>query len=445
MPNETSEMTGLTDGTLITEAVARLDVLIRNTTSNILSFVVFRYIAEQVAFLAALREKLPLPITECVLSPEKCDPFEFLAAIPPEPRVCVLFSEIENALSARTEDDKPKLAGFVNLQRERLLEIPHAVIFLVREYGFREIATHAPDFFHWSSGTYEIAGELPDPSSLMMRNILGKAQEIRNKQEAEQKISLYRELLEEYEKAEPLDELFIAELYTKLGDVLDWLGRYEESELLYKRTLKILEQRLGEEHVSTAAALNNLGLAIEKQDRFLEAELLYRRALLVREQLLGLEHPNTATVLNNLANVYEKQGRIDEAETLYRRALEVLERLLGAEHPDIAALLSNLAGLYRDKGQFAEAESLYKRALEIQERSLGVENQGAVRLFNNLARFYYEQGRLTEAEQLLDRAMLVGSQTLGSDHPEMKNILTGLLIVREKIAGLSSVAQKSSS
>jgi tetratricopeptide (TPR) repeat protein len=88
---------------------------------------------------------------------------------------------------------------------------------------------------------------------------------------------------------------------------------------------------------------------------------------------------------------------------------------------------------------------LYKRALEIQERSLGVENQGAVRLFNNLARFYYEQGRLTEAEQLLDRAMLVGSQTLGSDHPEMKNILTGLLIVREKIAGLSSVAQKSSS
>ena len=48
------------------------------------------------------------------------------------------------------------------------------------------------------------------------------------------------------------------------------------------------------------------GLNVD-QGRYAEAELLYKRSLAILEKVLGLAHPDVATTLNNLARLYADQ------------------------------------------------------------------------------------------------------------------------------------------
>ena len=53
------------------------------------------------------------------------------------------------------------------------------------------------------------------------------------------------------------------------------------------------------------------------------AERLFKRSLEMREQLLGDSHPDLAQTLNNLAALYTDQKLYHLAEPLYERALDI--------------------------------------------------------------------------------------------------------------------------
>jgi tetratricopeptide (TPR) repeat protein len=73
------------------------------------------------------------------------------------------------------------------------------------------------------------------------------------------------------------------------------MGRYEEAELLYVRSLKITEQQLGVNHPDTALSMNNLGLLYKSIGRYSEAEPLLLHSLEIKQKILGDEHPSTET------------------------------------------------------------------------------------------------------------------------------------------------------
>ena len=135
-----------------------LSLLIRETDSGLLAFALYRSVREQKAAVHALKERLVLPVVEFILSAQQKDPVLLLQSIPASPRVCVFFYDAEEAL--------PEVAGYVNLQREAFAEVPHAVIFWVREYGLRELAIHAPDFWSWRSGVFFRPEQLEVPITL---------------------------------------------------------------------------------------------------------------------------------------------------------------------------------------------------------------------------------------------------------------------------------------
>jgi tetratricopeptide (TPR) repeat protein len=68
---------------------------------------------------------------------------------------------------------------------------------------------------------------------------------------------------------------------------------------------------------------------------------LYKRSLSLREQRLGENHPSVATSLNNLAKLYESQGRYAEAEPLYVRAIAIYQERLGENHPHTQTATEN--------------------------------------------------------------------------------------------------------
>jgi hypothetical protein len=68
-----------------------------------------------------------------------------------------------------------------------------------------------------------------------------------------------------------------------LAQVLEKLGRVDEAEAMYRRTLQERESVLGKHHPDTMITVNNLGLLLEgkKGEAHIgsEADLMYRRAL----------------------------------------------------------------------------------------------------------------------------------------------------------------------
>jgi tetratricopeptide (TPR) repeat protein len=86
---------------------------------------------------------------------------------------------------------------------------------------------------------------------------------------------------------------------------------------------------LGKEHPTTLASLNNLASVLQGQGKYEETEVMYRRALKGRENILGMEHPSTLASVNDIATVLQAQGRYEEAEAMNRQALNGYEKLLG--------------------------------------------------------------------------------------------------------------------
>jgi tetratricopeptide (TPR) repeat protein len=81
---------------------------------------------------------------------------------------------------------------------------------------------------------------------------------------------------------------------TAYAGVLDGLGRHEESELIYRRALEMLERTYGPHHYEAAANLHGLGAAMAARGALREAEEHYRRALAIKEELLGVDSPDVA-------------------------------------------------------------------------------------------------------------------------------------------------------
>jgi CHAT domain-containing protein/tetratricopeptide (TPR) repeat protein len=206
-------------------------------------------------------------------------------------------------------------------------------------------------------------------------------------------------------------------------------GQYAEAELLFGRTLIVLERSVGAGHPDVAATLNNLALVYEAQGKYAEAERVHIRALAIREKALGTNHVDVAQTLNNLANVYYAQGKYDDAEQSLKRSLAIREPVLAANHPDIASTLNNLANVYDMLGRHAEAEQILKRVLAIYEKVVGTGHPNLASVLNNLAGLYQAQGKNADAEQLYKRALAIREKALGVSHPDVAQTLNNLAVV----------------
>jgi tetratricopeptide (TPR) repeat protein len=193
-------------------------------------------------------------------------------------------------------------------------------------------------------------------------------------------------------------------LLNQVARYVEERGQYPDAELLYRRSLSILEKACGTEHPDVGASLNNLASLYHQQGKYVEAEPLMKQALAINEKTLGPDHLGVAKNLNNLAELYGAQGKYIEAEMLHKRSFSIREKTLGPDHPDVATSLNNLAELYRVQGKYAEAESLYKRSLLIYEKTLGPDHPNMAVLLANYALLLHMTDRDVEAANMEARA-----------------------------------------
>jgi tetratricopeptide (TPR) repeat protein len=115
--------------------------------------------------------------------------------------------------------------------------------------------------------------------------------------------------------------------------------------------------------------LNGLGALRLDQGRYDESADLYRESLRLLEDTLGDEHPSLVLPFNDLALSYLKLGRLAGAELTLQRAMAICSTTLGENHPAHGALLENYAVALRKLGRKREAKAFAARSQQIARAS----------------------------------------------------------------------------
>lgn len=239
---------------------------------------------------------------------------------------------------------------------------------------------------------------------------------------------VYQESLREYEKSAPTEE-DLADALSSIGLFFELTGKYERAELLLRRALVIIENKLGCKHVVTARSLTNLAVVLYRIGNYDEAEPLYRKAAAIEAKIFGPEDYSTAATLSNLAALLRDKGDYEAAEPLYRQALAIRQKTLGTEHRDTAQSLANLAGLLWNKGDYPQSESFFRQALAVSKRVLGQEHPDTAQILIDLANLLWSKSDYNGAEPLHRQVLAIRRMVLGPKHPFTATALNDLALV----------------
>src|SRR5713226_4162083 len=145
-------------------------------------------------------------------------------------------------------------------------------------------------------------------------------------------------------------------------------GKYAEAESILAGALALAEKSAD---LRLARSLGGLASVYQDLGRFGESEKLYRRAIAAVEAGGGSQDQSTIEPVNGLASLYYQTRRYAQAERLTLRCLALERQSLPQDQLAIARQLGNLAAVYQAERKYADAEERYRGALAIFERKGG--------------------------------------------------------------------------
>ena len=234
-------------------------------------------------------------------------------------------------------------------------------------------------------------------------------------------------------RIEPSPEL--AASLNNLGSAFQELGRFEQAERLYLRSI-----HMWGESAAAAQPLNNLGTLYRQQHRYAEAARAYDRSLTLRLAAHGPDHPATARVIHNLGRLHQLQNRLAEAEPMYRRALDIFER---SNQPaaERAGVLGNLAAIEAQGGRMEAARLTFEQAI----RLAGADHPVLIDIHLKAALAEQSAARHAGAAPHFERARHLAATLLGERHPITATIDTHYAATLRKLRRKQEAAAREES
>src|SRR5213075_2335284 len=153
----------------------------------------------------------------------------------------------------------------------------------------------------------------------------------------------------------------------------------------------------GKKDALVAKSLAQLGVIVQDQGKLAEAEGLFRQSLAIRKQLVGNDHPTVAQTFNTLSGVLTLEGKWAEAEKASRDAVKAIGWSFRSGDPFGADLYSR-GNVSFDQGNLVEAEACFRQVLALRRK--GSSSQDLEVALSSLGTTLRRQQRFAEAEPL---------------------------------------------
>jgi len=239
--------------------------------------------------------------------------------------------------------------------------------------------------------------------------------------------------LEQYQKSLDIirevhgeEHIEIGTAYNNIGTVYYTMQDIGQAAEYFVRSAGIVESNLGPHHSSLGAALNNAGVSYYSLENYELAAHYLERAQRVKEENFGLDHIETAIGYSNLASIHIQNEDYGAAESNYLRSIEVRKNVYGNTHPQLIDPLLWLGKLYSNQlDNITGAREQYKLALNIGIDRLGETHADVAYAYFLIGKTYYQQHNYDEARHLFQRSveLLYGEYTL-NEKPDMERPVT---------------------
>lgn len=213
---------------------------------------------------------------------------------------------------------------------------------------------------------------------------------------------------------------------------------FDRSRELYRKSLELVAESLGEDHREYALTLRSMGVMERKAGNYAESLRLLRLAMSKIKAAQGPNHPDIGNMLGHIADVQFEQGQFSTALATERESLAVVQEAYGAEHVKVADQLEEVAAVELSNFSARRAVELYERALEIRRQAedepIDIEDTRFL-----LATAVWRVGEKERAREMATRAR-ASAQGLGDGASLVEKIDTWLAQIDQSDASGSSAA-----
>lgn len=199
-----------------------------------------------------------------------------------------------------------------------------------------------------------------------------------------------RQLVEQA-RAQPGDQLQLANALTLLGNAQLSSGDRVNAEAAYREALQITEAQGAGAGPAAVDPLRGLGYSLALLERHEEAIPYMERAVLIIRRSFGLFDPSQQSLLRQLAASLARTGRALDGQKQMLYLQRVGERAYGERDPRMSPVLCVVGDWYVDLGSFTLGRERYRAAVEIVERKLGKDDPALVLPLRALARSYLQE------------------------------------------------------
>ncbi|MFI2200667.1 tetratricopeptide repeat protein [Streptomyces sp. NPDC020192] len=209
------------------------------------------------------------------------------------------------------------------------------------------------------------------------------------------------------------DGILLIRLRQRVGRTLFRLGRFEESEALFRKVLEDCERTLGPEAPDTLSACRRLASPLVILDRRPEGISLFRRAAEGYAQALGPAHPVALLARSDILEVSTEPTDVDAGPGLVMEC----RREVGEDHTVTLGAELNCAFTLNRAGRPTEALPYIRSAFAKFARRFGSDHPIALNARQTLGATLRALGQNTEAIAHLEEVTEGRAMVLGPNHP----------------------------
>jgi CHAT domain-containing protein len=241
---------------------------------------------------------------------------------------------------------------------------------------------HPDDFKKYFSAAIDIrkAQSTPDTLKLAELYILqsGAFVEFGDYFNAELQLFEAKKLLENAFKK---DEVLLARLYTSIGAIIQYSGRYADALNYAKKALEI-RLKNGEKQLGVAWSYHNLAVHYYQMKHYKESLPYYRKSVEIFTELLGDKHPKTLESMTHLAESLIELKSYEEAEKLLKHIITI------KDNSTYRLALRQLAGIEENLGHIAKSEQILKSVETILLKIYPIAHPDLAEFYRDFGNFY---------------------------------------------------------
>lgn len=228
-------------------------------------------------------------------------------------------------------------------------------------------------------------------------------------------VAAFDRALAYYRIADDAPQGALAQVLNNRGLLLSDDGQYAAAEASLSEALKLCEQDLGPNHLSTGKAWFALAQNAFNAGDLPKAQVRIANALRIERGVLDQDNPILADTLSMQGQIQQGLGRMAEAERSLREAVSIYQKAFKGPHYLIGIAEVYLALIESQRGDTDAALASLAEAKRNYDASYGAIHPNHGDLLVNRAKVLARAGRLTEARSDCAAGMTILRDTLGPE------------------------------